>query len=59
MNAINAWVSGNFKYAIIIGIVGVIVGGAVAFKADNKAGYFVMGFGLLFIIYTLRVWGLF
>jgi hypothetical protein len=53
-----ALIAGNFMNAIIAGIVLVIVGGVLAFKADSKAGYGVLAGGALLILYAMRVHGL-
>ncbi len=52
------WIQHNFLYAIVLGVILVIVGGGIAFKADNKFGYIIFfgGFGL--ILWTMRLWGL-
>lgn len=53
-----ALIAGNFMNTLIAGVILVIVGGLLAFKADSKAGYGVLAGGALLIVYTLRVHGL-
>lgn len=48
-------VASNFMYSIIAAILLVIVGGAVAFKADNKFGYVLGVAGVALLLFALRV----
>lgn len=53
------WMANNFLYSVTTGVVVFIVGGALAFKADNKFGYIIMAIGLGVIGYTMHLQGLF
>lgn len=54
----NSWIQNNFTYAVLFGIIAVIVGGVITFKADNKFGYLIWLGGLIFILYSMRVIGI-
>lgn len=53
-----AWVANNLLYSSVIGVVLVIIGGGVAFKADNKFGYVLMAGGVALIVWAMRLKGL-
>jgi hypothetical protein len=51
-------IAANFMETVIAGVILVIVGGVLAFKADSKWGYGVILGGAALIVYCLKVHGL-
>ncbi|MCB2156424.1 hypothetical protein KQI84_16235 [bacterium] len=59
LRSLMSLISNNFMYSCIAGVVLVVVGGLVAFKADSKWGWLVLAVGVVVILLAGKGAGLY
>ena len=59
LRSLMSLISHNFLYSVVAGAIIVIVGGLIAFKADNKWGWLVLAAGVAVILLAAKGAGLF